>query len=174
MNRVLLVLLLSSMAVLLTQADEVHIKAAVVAYRAGTAALEQHDFRSAIAAFQKAIEIEPTYLDSRKSLVRAYLNSGERVQAAKAITELLEIDPDNVPDRLVLAQILAQEKQPQRALAQFSLVLQKDPFNAEALLGFASSAKLLGMNDRAQDALQLGRKRYPMDSRFQSSTGSEK
>ena len=168
------VLLLSSMAVLLAQADEVHIKAAVAAYQAGTAALNQQDFRSAISFFQKAVEIEPTFLDPRKSLVRAYFDSGQRLQAATAITQLLELEPDDVADRLVLGQILVQEKQPQRALAQFSLVLQKEPFNADALLGFAAAAKLLGMNDRAQDALQLGRKHHPLDSRFRSSAGPDK
>ena len=150
------VLLVSSMAVLLAQADEVHIKAAVAAYQAGTSALRQHDFGSAISSFQKAIEIEPTSLNPRKALIHAYLDSGQRLQAATAITQLLEIEPDDVADRLVLGQILAQEKQPQRALAQFSLVLQKESFNADALFGFATAAKLLGMN-------------YPLDSRFQSS-----
>ena len=168
------VLLVSSMAILLAQADEVHIKAAVAAYQAGIAALHQHDFRSAISSFQKAIEIEPTFLDSRKSMIHAYLDSGQRFEAATAITQLLEIEPDDVADRLVLGKILLQEKQPQRALAQFSLVLQKESFNADALLGFATAAKLFGMNDRAQDALQLGRKHYPLDSRFQSSAGPDK
>ncbi len=167
-------LLVSSMAVLLAQADEAHIKAAVAAYQAGKTALHQHDFPSAISSFQKAIGIEPTYLESRKSLVEAYLDSGQRLQAATAITQLLEIEPDDLADRLVLGQILAQEKQPQRALAQFSLVLQKESFNADALLGFATAAKVLGMNDRAQDALQLGRKHYPLDSRFQSPANPDK
>ena len=168
------VLLVGGMALLLAQADEVHIKAAAAAYQAGTAALHRHEFRSAISSFQKAIGIEPTFLDSRKSLVRAYLDSGQRLQAATAITQLLEIEPDDIADRLVLGQILIQEKQPQPALAQFSLVLQKEPFNADALLGFAAAAKFIGMNDRAQDALQLGRKHYPLDSRFQSSAGPDK
>ena len=165
------VLLVSSMAVLFAQADEAHIKAAVAAYQAGTAALHRHDFQSAIYSFQKAIEIEPTSLDARKSLVRAYLDSGERLQAATAITQLLEIEPDDVADRLVLGQILIQEKQSQRALAQFSLVLKKESLNADALLGFAAAAKLLGMNDRAQEALTLGHKNYPLDSRFEASAG---
>ncbi len=90
------VLLVSSMAVLLAQADEVHIKAAVAAYQAGAAALHQHDFQTAISSFRKAIEIEPTSLEARKSLVHAYLDSGQRLQAATAITQLLEIEPDDV------------------------------------------------------------------------------
>jgi tetratricopeptide (TPR) repeat protein len=163
-----------SVALVTAHAYETHIKAAVAAYQAGTVAVRQHEFQTAVTCFQKAIEIEPTFMESRKSLVRAYLDSGQRLQAARAITELLEIEPSDFRDRLVLGQILLQQKQPQPALAQFSLVLQEVPLNADGLLGFATAAKLLGMNDRAQDALQLGRKHYPHDNRFQSQPGSEK
>ncbi len=167
-------IILVSMAIVIAHADETHIKAAVAAYQAGAAAVRQREFQSAIACFQKAIDIEPTFMEPRRSLLRAYLDSGQRLQAAKSITQLLEIEPGDIPDRLVLGQILLEEKQPQPALAQFLLLLQSEPFNAAALLGFASAAKVLGMDDRAQNALQLGRKHYPLDSRFQSSAGPDK
>lgn len=165
---------LLSMTIVFAHAEEAHIKVAAAAYQAGTTALRQHNFQSAVTYFQKAIEIEPTFMEPRKSLITAYLDSGQRLQAATAITQSLEIEPDDVPDRLILGRILLQEKQSRQALAQFSLVLQKEPFNADALFGFASAAKLSGMNERARDALQLGHKHYPADNRFQSAPDPEK
>ena len=82
------------------------------------------------------------------------------------MTQLLEIDPDATHYRVLLGQLLLKEKQAQRALAQFSLALKHEPANAEALLGFATAAKQVGMNDRATQALQRGRKLYPADERF--------
>lgn len=167
-------IVLMSVAIAIAFADEVHIKAAVAAYQAGATAVRQHEFQSAVADFEKAIEIEPTFLEPRRSLIKAYLDSGQRLQAGTCITQLLEIEPGDVPDRLILAQILLEEKQSQRALAQFSLVLQDEPFNADALYGFASTAKVLGMDARAQDALRRGRKHYPDDKRFQPLPDAEK
>jgi predicted Zn-dependent protease len=85
-----------------------------------------------------------------------------------AITRFLEIEPESRRYRLVLAQILFEEKQVERALAQFSLVLKSDPFDADALLELANTASQLGMGDRAAQALERGRKRYPLDDRFKA------
>ena len=79
---------------------------------------------------------------------------------------MLEIEPELIRYRLLLGQILSEENQTERALAQFSFVLKSAPLNAEALLGFAKAAKRMGMDDRAADAMQRGRKQYPLDERF--------
>ena len=82
------------------------------------------------------------------------------------MTELLEIEPELTRYRLLLGQVLIEEDRPGRALAQFSFVLKSDALNADALLGFADAAKRTGMNDRAAEALERGRKQYPLDGRF--------
>jgi hypothetical protein len=58
------------------------------------------------------------------------------------------------------------QQQWNRALAQFSIVLKDDPYNADALFGFVTAAKWLGMQDSASEALSRGRNRYPLDKRF--------
>jgi tetratricopeptide (TPR) repeat protein len=150
----------------LGEASTIHIKAAVAAYAAASAALDRKEFEAAIKQFRQAIEIEPTFTRAHEALVRAYLNTGNRLEAGAVITQLLEIEPDLNNYRLLLAQILMEQKQVERALAQFSIVLKSDPANADALWGFASAAKQMGMEDRASDALDQGRKRYPQDLRF--------
>jgi tetratricopeptide (TPR) repeat protein len=148
--------------------DPPHIKAALAAFQAGVAAQRDHSSAKAIAFFLDAIEIEPTFLDPRHALIEAYQNAGKRLEAAIAITQLLEIEPSAGHYRLILAQMLLDEKQPDRALAQFSYLLRSDPYNADGLLGFASAAHQIGMEDRASQAIELGKKRYPRDERFKN------
>ncbi len=151
-----------------------HIAAAASAYEAGRNAAHSKKQQEAIDLFRKAIEIEPTFEEAYRSLIDANLELHHRDQAAAAITQLLEINPAENQYRLLLGRILAEQDQTERALAQFSLILNRDPFNAEALLGFAAAAKKMGMNDRAAEALERGRQRYPRDLRFRAEADAGK
>jgi tetratricopeptide (TPR) repeat protein len=145
-----------------------HIRAAEAAYEAGKQAQIERQWQHAAESFRKAIEIEPTFLEARESLIAVYLDLGQRLDAASAITQLLEIEPDAQKYRLVLGKVLLEQKQPEKALAQFSLVLKREPYNADGLLGFAVAARQVGMNDRADAAMERGRQHYPGDDRFKS------
>lgn len=151
-------------ALLLSQSP--HIKTAADAYHAGEAAARSKQFPEAINQFKRAIEIEPTFRDAFDGLIDTYLGAGRRSEAAAAMTQLLEIEPDLTRYRLLLAQILLEQNQAERALAQFSFVLKLEPLNADALAGFAAAAQKMGIADRAADAIQRGRLHYPNDSRF--------
>ncbi len=163
-----LILVLTSLAGLLFgQSGTQHIKSATTSYEAGENFAKEKKYEQATEQFRKAIEIEPTYEDAFEGLVAACLSAGRRPDAAAAMTELLEIEPGLVRYRLLLGQILLEQNQPERALAQYSLVLKGKPLDADGLLGFAAAAKRLGMNDRAAEALERGRKQYPQDKRFE-------
>jgi tetratricopeptide (TPR) repeat protein len=153
-------------ALLLGQSGPSHIKTAADAYHAGEAAARAKRFPEAIDQFKKAIEIEPTFGDAFDGLIDACLGAGSRSDAAAAMTQLLEIEPHLSRYRLLLGQILLEQNQAERALAQFSFVLKIQPLNADALLGFATAARKIGMADRAADAIERGRLHYPGDSRF--------
>ena len=161
-------LLCALTALALGQPGVPHIRAAEAAYEAGKHAQLEKQWQAAAERFRKAIEIEPTFLDARKNLIAVYLDSGRRLDAAAAITQFLEIEPGALKYRLSLGQILLEQKQPERALAQFSLVLKREPYNAEGLLGFATAARQAGMKDRADAAMQRCRQHYPGDDRFKS------
>jgi tetratricopeptide (TPR) repeat protein len=148
--------------------DAPHIRAAVEAFHEAQTALRKKQFDSAIASFQKAVEIEPTFLEARRGLVDTQMDAGRRLEAAKALTQLLEIEPDDVSDHILLGQLLLTQQQMERALAQFSIATNLQPNNADALLGFATAASRLGLADRAKGALEIGRKKYPLDPRFQT------
>jgi tetratricopeptide (TPR) repeat protein len=147
-----------------------HIKVAQAAYEEGRQAQTDKRLSRAAECFQRAIEIEPTFLDAREALITTYLDSGQRLEAAGTITRLLEIKPELLSYRLLLGQILLEQKQVERALAQFSLVLKREPDNADGLLGFAAAARQAGMKERANQAIDRGRKRYPTDARFERAT----
>ena len=153
-------------ALALGQSGPLHIKTAVDAYHAGEAAARAKQFPEAASRFKKAIVIEPTYRDAFDGLISTYLAAGRRPDAAAAMTQLLEIEPNITRYRLLLGQILLEQSQAERALAQFSFVLKLEPSNADALLGFATAARKMGMADRAADAIERGRLQYPSDSRF--------
>jgi tetratricopeptide (TPR) repeat protein len=159
-------------ALCLSQGGTPHIKAAQDAYEAGKAAQLAKQFQRAADCFRKAIEIEPTFLDAHEALIAAYLDSGRRLDAAASITRFLEMQPSVVHYRVLLGQVLLEQKQAERALAQFSLVLKRDPYNPDGLLGFASAARQMGMGDRVAEAIERGRKRYPHDERFKGVPGS--
>jgi tetratricopeptide (TPR) repeat protein len=148
-----------------------HIRVAQSAYEEGKQAQSAREFQRAADCFRKAIDIEPTFLDAHEALIATYVNSGQPLNAAAAITQLLEIEPNALKYRVQLGYILLEQKQPDKALAQFSLVLKRDPYNPEGLLGFAAAASEVGMKERANAALERGRKRYPADERFKSLSG---
>ena len=148
--------------------EPIHIKSALAAFSAGKSEMADEHFQRAVDLCRKAIEIEPTFAEAHECLISAYLKSNQRLEAAAAITRFLEIESKLPRYRLMLAQILFEQGQLERALAQFSLVLKSDPFDADALLGLANAASRLGMEDRAAQALELGRKHYPLDGRFKT------
>ena len=159
-------LFLSLAALLFGQPGTLHIKSAEAAYQAGENSARDKKYQEAIEQFQNAIRIEPTFDEAFEELIAACLSAGRRSEAAAAMTQLLEIEPDLLQYRLVLGRILLEQNQPERALAQFSFVLKSKPADADGLLGFAAAAKRMGMNDRAAEALERGRRQYPQDKRF--------
>jgi tetratricopeptide (TPR) repeat protein len=163
--------LLVAAATLAFAAEEPHIHAAAAAYEAARSAQRGGQLQRAEDLFRNAIEIEPTFREAHEGLIRVNLDTGRRAEAAAAITRFLEIEPGAVQYRLVLGRILLELQQPERALAQFSILLGTGPASADALLGFASAAKRMGMQDRAQEALDRGRKLFPSDERFKTFSG---
>jgi tetratricopeptide (TPR) repeat protein len=145
-----------------------HIKAAVAAYQQGKAELLRKQPSAAVEFLEKAIEIEPTFLDAYKVLIDAHMAAGESLPAAAVMTRFLEIEPNASHYRIMLGQVLFTQKEWTRALAQYAFVLKETPFDADALWGFAAAAKELGMEERASEALAIGRTHHPLDKRFSS------
>src|SRR5260370_24925533 len=92
--------------------------------------------------------------------------SDRPVEAGAILTRLLQIEPNSSRDRIRLGNLLLDQRQWARALAQFALALRIDPRSADGLLGFAKAAGRKGMTDRALEAVERGLKAFPKDMRF--------
>ncbi len=82
------------------------------------------------------------------------------------LTRILQIEPGSVKDRMRLGRILLDGREWMRALAQYTLALQADPRNADALYGFVRAAMGNNMPDRALEAARKGVAQFPKDQRF--------
>lgn len=144
----------------------IHIHTAKEAFDKAQSNLQNKHGNEAIEDFRLALQIEPTYMDAFAGLVEAYTLVGNKLEESATLTRLLEIEPDRPADRVKLGRLLLEQQQPQRALAQFSSALSLQPGNADALFGFATAAKKAGLEDRAAEALESGKKQHPNDPRF--------
>jgi tetratricopeptide (TPR) repeat protein len=150
---------------LAAETSETHIKAAITAFHNGQAARNK-DGPQAEKSFLRAIDIEPTYAEAYHALADLYLDTGRTVEAGAILTRYLQIDPGSLTDRLRLAKLLLDQRQPARAAAQFVLALKIDSRSADALYGFGIAADRSGWPDRALAAASRGVKEFPGDARF--------
>jgi tetratricopeptide (TPR) repeat protein len=145
---------------------EPHIQAAAAAYRDGQTASTERNWQRAEKLFLQAIDIEPTYTQVYSSLIDLYMSTERQVEAGAILSRLLQIEPNSLRDRIRLGNLLLDQRQWSRALAQFSLARRIDPGSADGLLGFARAADHNGMPDRALEAAERGAKEFPKDPRF--------
>ncbi len=74
-------------------------------YELGTAYLDSQMSAEAIAEFQKAIDIDPDFVDAHVSLGSVYLETGQLDEAETAAKAALRIDADSQPARQLLDEI---------------------------------------------------------------------
>jgi tetratricopeptide (TPR) repeat protein len=161
-----LTLVLMLTCVMAAEKPEPHIKAAAAAVRDGQSAAKVQDWPRGEKLLLRAIDIEPTFTEAYRSLIELYLTSERPLEAGAILTRLVQIEPRSVDDRLRLGNLLLDQRQWARALAQFSIALKIDPHSADGLFGFARSADGHGMTDRALESADLGTKEFPGDPRF--------
>lgn len=165
--RMLWAFLLASCAWAGTPKVEPHINAAEQAFRAGNAAMEAQDWQRAEKFYLRSIDIEPTFLDAYRALEELYSRTSRPMDLGAVLTRLLQIEPDSVADRLRLARLLIDNNEWNRALAQLSLAMKIDPYNAETLYWFGYAAMRAEMPDRAVEVLVRGAAEFPADKRFE-------
>jgi len=86
----------------------------------------------AIEAAEKAIAINPRYVEACLLAVRLYERSGRRAQAAKRCEEVSELRPGWIDVHLRLGHLLSEEGRPQEAAAAYRRALNVDKRCAQA------------------------------------------
>jgi AAA+ superfamily predicted ATPase len=80
---------------------------------------------------------------------------GTREERIRAARSAVEAHPDDLPARIRLAATLLESGDPDAALEQFAIALNRDPANLEALEGAADAAEAAGEASRAEGYRRL-------------------
>ncbi len=112
---------------------------------------EQYD--KAIAAYQKAVEINPQYYKAWVNLGVAYRLSGDIDRAEASYTEALAIEPDYAELHASLGALYIFKNEPHKALDALANAIELDPQLAVAHANMAVAYAMTGQFERAEEAL---------------------
>jgi tetratricopeptide (TPR) repeat protein len=120
-----------------------------------------------LAAYQKALALEPENVQIKHAIARYYLAQGAVADAEEQVIEILTSRPNNYPARLLKAEILAHQRKFDPAIKILDQLIKEDPQNARAYYykGFSHFGK--GEFDFAKQALALAIERQPTFSNAQ-------
>ena len=111
--------------------------------------MEMGHFREAIPPLQKLTKLGTTDLSVRVALIESYLKGGMNVEGEKEIASFLQAPTATFADKLKLANVLIEDKQPRAAQSVLEHVVAKSPDSAEA---HAQLSRLLAAKDQYEDA----------------------
>ena len=94
---------------------------------------EREEWREAQEAYERALEVLPTFSDANLALADLLRRSGQAPQAIRRLAETLEQDPYDLPALLLLGRALLDDKRHEAALEAFRRALKFDPDQVEAV-----------------------------------------
>ncbi len=106
-------------------------------YDEGLTASVKGDLDKAVQCFEKALELDPQMSAAAHQLAKCAMRVGDWARAVHLLTQVIRSRPKLIPPRLDLGTALLEMNQPDRARGVFKEVLEAEPTNARALLGFA-------------------------------------
>ncbi len=112
-------------------------------------ALESTDPRAARAAYQQAIEIDPTLSDAHVNLGRLLHNLGDLDSALRHYRQALAEVPDDPVVHFNLAGVLEDGKDTAAALAHYHRAIELDPNFADAHFNLGRLLEVLGRREQA-------------------------
>jgi len=107
--------------------------------------------KDAIAAYQRAADMEPEDVDTLRALAQALLNDDQLDPALKQFKEIAEADPDDVQTLVHICEIQRRQDKFDEALATIRKARKKDPENLEAGYNEGILLDHLGRLDEAAD-----------------------
>ena len=119
----------------------------------GTHAEYEGRFDEAADAYQKALVCDPSARYIMHKLPLVHLKSGDTDQAITELSNNIQGAPDDNASRMLLARLYVQQKQFNRAIAQYEAVLDSDPGHEQALLRLGILLDQDGKTDLARAEL---------------------
>jgi tetratricopeptide (TPR) repeat protein len=123
-------------------------------FEEGRAFYNQNNYDDAILAFDKALELDPQYIDAWKGKGSAYLHQQEYYEAILAFDKALELDPQLtlVWSNKGLAHFALGQLMYEEALQAYDKALELDPEDAYAWQGKGTVLICMGRDEEAMQA----------------------
>ena len=112
--------------------------------RRGVQSLGAQDWKSAIAAFRRGLELDPNDAALRHRLATALYGAGDPAAAAREFEEVLRRHPGYLKAHLSLGMLDNLNGRYQDAIDRFAAALQVDRNSPEARLGLAEALRVSG------------------------------
>ncbi|MGB6194094.1 MAG: tetratricopeptide repeat protein [Terracidiphilus sp.] len=110
--------------------------------------------KDAIAAYRRAVDIEPGDARTMSALAQALLNDDQLDEALKEYRDASDADPDDVSTLIHIAEIQRRQGKYEDALVTIRKVVKKDPDNLEAGYNEGLLLDVLGRDDEAVEVYQ--------------------
>jgi len=118
----------------------------------GLAAIQQQNFLQAITEYESALKILPENTDAYRMLGRAYMETGDTLNARKALQKTLEISPEDIIARQRLMMLHFLGGRDEQALAEARTLQKELPYDESVLRIIAYSLDRLNEQDAAESA----------------------
>jgi putative PEP-CTERM system TPR-repeat lipoprotein len=122
-----------------------------VQYLHGTALELSNNADSAVAFYERALELDPKFSAADLALARVDLDSGRRGEARQRIEALLTREPDNATAQVWLAQLAMQDGDSKEAIRRFEAARADDKSALQPRLILADIYLRVGDADKALD-----------------------
>ena len=139
----------------------------------GLAYSAKREWKPAIAAFRRALELNPYYVDVRNDLAAALLGSGDREAGKKEFLAAFS-DPTNPTSEVSarnLGQAFFEERNYSEALNWYRTSVGRNKDYADGYLGLADTLAATGQNEEAVVQLQAAVLEIPTDTALQLALG---
>lgn len=94
-------------------------------------------YRDAMSAYERCIELDPTFADAHCNLGAVLYNAGKHEPARRCFERCLDIDCRHVEAHFNLANLLEEDGCDEMALSHYRAALRSDPFYAELHVNMA-------------------------------------
>ena len=121
--------------------------------------------------YATALELDPGNTATRLRLARLELRAGDRVAARQVLEPILDIDPENLPALIMLADMAARDNEMNDAVGLLLRAIAAEPLASQPQSMLARAYIRLGNGPRAEQAAQEAVKLAPESSRALTSAG---
>ena len=107
-------------------------------FESGQRYFEKGQYREAAIQYKNAVQIDSTYGNAHYGLAKAFLKLQQWNPAYQELARTLDLQPDNYPARIDLANLLIAGRDFKQAQAQTDQLLQKQPDNSQVHVAIAN------------------------------------